>query len=253
MTIRALSLDFGGTLAAERRSRSALYAGVAAAHGFERDEARVAAAMARVHARLPIAWDGAYRYDVPWFERFIDEVFHHELDVPLEAVRALRPDLFATFADPATFRCHTGAHALLDSARTRGLRTAVVSNWSPALPGLLAGLGLAGRFDAVLVSADERLEKPDPRLFQRMIDRLGVLPDEVLHVGDHPRNDLEGAREAGCRSVLLATSSHAPSGTMPDPRTPAGEPWTPVVRSLTDVLPLLAAPPNAGPPSPPRP
>jgi HAD superfamily hydrolase (TIGR01509 family) len=229
--IRALSLDFGGTLAAERTSRAALYGAAAAGVGHAREESTVARAMAAAHARLPRVVDGHHRYTFPWFDRFLDEVFGVELGLPRDAIEALRPRVFATFADPATFALRPGATEAIAAARAAGLRVAVTSNWSSALPGLLAGLGLADGLDAILVSADEGLEKPEAAFFERAAERLGVAPDEVLHVGDRADNDVRGARAAG-----MAAAGVAPSGTMPlDPR----DADVPVLTSLLDLPALL--------------
>ena len=196
MTIRALSLDFGGTLATETPSRATLYAEAARAQGHARPEADVDRAMRAVHARMPQVVDGWFRYDFPWFERFIDLVFTEELGLPDAAVVALRPGLFDIFADAGSFNLLPGARAAIGAARSCGLAVAVTSNWSPALPGLLEGLGLAADLDVVVVSAMERCEKPDARLFERTAQRLGVAAHEVLHVGNDLDQDVRGALDA---------------------------------------------------------
>ncbi len=81
-----------------------------------------------------------------------------------------------------------------------------MSNWDSHLPALLADLGLAPRFEAVLVSSIERTGKPDPEIFHRACRRLGVEPGHSLHVGDSPREDYEGARRAGLAALLLDRS-----------------------------------------------
>jgi putative hydrolase of the HAD superfamily len=76
------------------------------------------------------------------------------------------------------------AETTLHSLRERGLRLGMISNASGEVSGLWAETPLAPLFDAVLFSADERLMKPDPRLYRRMAARLGVAPEECLFVGD---------------------------------------------------------------------
>lgn len=63
--------------------------------------------------------------------------------------------------------------------------------------------GLGGRFRFVVFSQDYGFEKPDPRLFEIAIERAGCARQQLLHVGDSLRNDVEGARGAGVRSVWL--------------------------------------------------
>jgi putative hydrolase of the HAD superfamily len=45
--------------------------------------------------------------------------------------------------------------------------------------------------------------KPDPRIFQQLLEAAGLATDDVVHVGDDPDADVEGARAAGVRPVWL--------------------------------------------------
>jgi HAD superfamily hydrolase (TIGR01549 family) len=96
-----------------------------------------------------------------------------------------------------------GVPESLTRFRRAGLRLAVVSNANGTVRRLLERLGLLGAFHAVLDSAVEGIEKPDPRLFLRALERLGVRPEEALHVGDLYYVDVVGARAASLRAVLL--------------------------------------------------
>ena len=209
MFLRAQLLDFGGTLALERRSRAALYAETGRAHGVDVDEARMEQLMREAHDALPRELDGAYRYSDPWFRTYIAQVFQGGLSFGGD-LEALATDLFAVFSDARTFALFPDARDLL--ARAAGLRVGVVSNWGPRLGPLLDGLGV--RVDLALASANEQLEKPDPALFRRALEALGVAPGEALHVGDRVDTDVEGARAAGIRPVLLDRSGRmcAPTG-----------------------------------------
>lgn len=66
--------------------------------------------------------------------------------------------------------------------------------------------GLAGLWNVVVVSSDYGFHKPDPRLFQTALAQLGTQPDEAVYVGDSSTRDIQGARNAGIRSVLLRRS-----------------------------------------------
>jgi putative hydrolase of the HAD superfamily len=45
--------------------------------------------------------------------------------------------------------------------------------------------------------------KPDPRIFEILLQRAGLRAGEAAHVGDDPEADVEGARGAGLRPVWL--------------------------------------------------
>jgi putative hydrolase of the HAD superfamily len=87
--------------------------------------------------------------------------------------------------------------------RGLGLRMAVISNANGTVCAKFNRLGLARHFDAVLDSCDEGVEKPDARLFQIGLERVGGRAETTLHVGDIYHVDVVGARNAGLRAVLL--------------------------------------------------
>lgn len=106
-----------------------------------------------------------------------------------EAVR------FAPFAEVA---------AVLDALRAAGSRLVIVSNWDISLYDVLDQIGLRQRVDAVVISAEEGLAKPDPELIRRAVSRVGGDPDStVWHVGDDPASDIELARAAGVLPILV--------------------------------------------------
>lgn len=62
-------------------------------------------------------------------------------------------------------------------------------------------LGL-DKYFSVIVSADEvGLSKPDPAPFLAALERAGVEPQEALHIGDHPVDDIAGARAVGLHTL----------------------------------------------------
>ncbi len=62
--------------------------------------------------------------------------------------------------------------------------------------------------DVVVYSHEEGLEKPDPRFYRIVTDRLGVRPDEAVLVDDH-EICVRGARDAGLAAVLFCDNEQA--------------------------------------------
>ena len=91
----------------------------------------------------------------------------------------------------------------LAALRARGLRIVVVSNANGTLRAHLDRLEMTSRFDVVLDSADEGVEKPHPRFFEIALEKSGAARDTTIHVGDLYYVDVMGARSAGLRGVLL--------------------------------------------------
>ena len=91
----------------------------------------------------------------------------------------------------------------LTTLKRRGYRLVVVSNSNGTLRAAFSRLGLAAFFDVLIDSAEEGLEKPDPKLFALALARAGASPSEAVHVGDMYYVDIVGARAAGISAVLV--------------------------------------------------
>jgi putative hydrolase of the HAD superfamily len=89
--------------------------------------------------------------------------------------------------------------ALAREFRARGGRTGFLSNGIPEVAARLrAERGLDSVFDAVVVSSEVGLTKPDPRIFRLCLDRLHVEAGDALFVDDKAEN-VEAAARVGLR------------------------------------------------------
>lgn len=77
----------------------------------------------------------------------------------------------------------------------------VTNGLSKSQHGKIDSLGIRNRFDAIVVSGDVGIHKPDPRLFQLCLSQLEVASERAVYVGDHYENDMCGARCAGIRAI----------------------------------------------------
>ncbi len=93
---------------------------------------------------------------------------------------------------------------VLKTLRQRGYRIGIITNGSALMQNRkLDVTGLRPYLDLALVSEDEGIHKPNPALFTRLAERLCVAPENCVFVGDHPQNDVRGARDAGMQAVYL--------------------------------------------------
>jgi putative hydrolase of the HAD superfamily len=93
-------------------------------------------------------------------------------------------------------------------------------------------LGLADYFQFALCAEDLGVGKPDPRPFHEALKRGGVQPHEAVHVGDHPVDDIGGAKAAGLRAIWFN----------PGAKTWAGAPAPDAqIRSLAELPAVLSA------------
>ena len=96
-------------------------------------------------------------------------------------------------------RPHGGVEGALRAAASHGLKLAVLSDY--AAEEKLAYLGLASLPWSVTVAADAcGALKPHPRPYAHLCERLGIPPEDVVHVGDREDVDVEGACLAGLRA-----------------------------------------------------
>lgn len=96
-----------------------------------------------------------------------------------------------------------GARAVLEKLRAAGRRLAVVSNAEGNVERDLLEAGFGGLLETVVDSHRVGVAKPDPRIFDIALGRLGVEADRCLYVGDVPAFDVAGALAAGIPPVLV--------------------------------------------------
>jgi putative hydrolase of the HAD superfamily len=135
------------------------------------------------------------------------ELIRRELGLDADPERMLD-----VLGDTIVLRPFADVPAALRALDERGLALAVVSNGDCSLGESLAAAGL--RFDVVVDAATAGAAKPDPAIFRRAVERVGVAPGRAIHVGDDPQNDLEGARAAGIDAVLIDRTGTGPAGSI---------------------------------------
>jgi putative hydrolase of the HAD superfamily len=133
---------------------------------------------------------------------------------------------------PACVKPDPEAIAVLDGLRAAGVPLGLLSNGSPGMQ--LAKLRACGADPyfpprRCLISGAIRMEKPDPRAFCLLAERLDVEPGEILFIGDDPVRDIAGATAAGMIACQLLR---------PGRERVAG---VPVIESLEELPQLLTA------------
>ena len=75
-------------------------------------------------------------------------------------------------------------------------------------PGVLEGRDFSPCFEGMMVSALEKVSKPDPRIFDLTLNRLGVKKDEAILIDDRIVN-IEGAQKYGLSTVYFKSKDQA--------------------------------------------
>ncbi len=111
----------------------------------------------------------------------------------------------------------TEAAPTLAALKAQGLRLGILSHvpWpGDACRRWFARHGLAEHLDFYSLSCDIGWIKPNPAHFSDALRQAGVAAHEILHVGDHPLRDVEGARRAGFRTCLRWTECLYPEDSL---------------------------------------
>ncbi|MES9963871.1 MAG: HAD family hydrolase [Candidatus Sedimenticola sp. 20ELBAFRAG] len=87
----------------------------------------------------------------------------------------------------------------LENLRERGFLLGALTNGNASIK----RLGIDHLFDFSVSAEEAGAAKPDPRMFEIACKRSGVSSREMVHVGDEPATDIEGARRAGIRAIWM--------------------------------------------------
>lgn len=199
--ILVVSFDAAGTLIHLAEPVGNSYARVACRHGVAVSPERLSAAFAAVWRRTPPPFssdgDPGDPNERSWWSRLVAVVFAEAgAPFPPASFDEFFDDLYRHFEEPGTWIAEAGTRELVEEVARRR-RCVVLSNFDTRLRRILADLDLLAPFERLFLSCEERLSKPDPRLFQRVSETLAVPPSSILHVGDDPLCDWAGADAAG--------------------------------------------------------
>ena len=193
-------LDALGTLVALEPPAPALRFELAERFGLEVSERQAASAIAAEIAYYRAHLDeGRDEAGVRALRRRCAEVLRGELPVPAPELDPLLDALIASLH----FSAFPDVAPALESARSRGQRLIVVSNWDVSLHGVLQALELEPLLDAILTSAEAGARKPAPAIFAQALALVDASPADAIHVGDSLDEDVAGARAAGIDPVLI--------------------------------------------------
>lgn len=113
-------------------------------------------------------------------------------------------DFQALFALYGTLYPYT--RTVLEQLMSMGLRTGLITNGNEIYQwGKIRGLGLGDCFDSILIGNNPETAKPHQEIFLEMAAKLRQVPTEMLYVGDHPVNDIDGSRKAGYTPIWVET------------------------------------------------
>jgi len=197
LTHKALLLDAAGTLFEPSEPVTQVYLDIGSKYG-------VTLSADEILYRYRVA------YSKPWSRsilRYVEDGKPFWSYILAEATNCHNPafaeEVYAYYSSGTAWRLiDPQARDVLRALKAAGVKLAVVSNFDTRLRPILQSLNCLSCFDAVAVSAEVEAEKPNPTIFLKACELLHVEPADAVHVGDDRRNDVWGARSAGCDALL---------------------------------------------------
>ena len=183
------------------------YEACCARHGVRVDKSRFDEAVAGAASVLESA-DVIYDADlyVKYTQRIIELMGGSS-----PAVEAVARELYDDWAEHHHFSLYDDVIETLEGLRARGVRAGLISNSHRCLASFQSHFELDGLIAVAVSSSEHGYMKPHANIFRAAMGLMRVEPDEAVMVGDSLSHDIEGARRAGMRGILLARGG-APAG-----------------------------------------
>lgn len=212
--VRAVLLDALGTLVELSDPAPRLRAALAADAGVEVDlEAAERAFGAEIAYYMANQMRGGDRAGLAALRDDCAEVMRAALVAAAPRAAGIgHAEVRAAMLAALEFTPYPDVEPALVALRERGLALVVVSNWDCSLPHWLDRAGVAPLLDGAVSSAAVGVAKPAAAVFEAGLALAGCTAGEALFVGDSVDNDVEGARAAGMRGVLVQRDGEPPAG-----------------------------------------
>ena len=122
-------------------------------------------------------------------------------------------EVFEAFSGGKHWALYPETLSVIKELKTKGYELGIISNFDTRLFSILNELSLREYFDSITISSLARAAKPARQIFEYALSQHVIDPEEGLHVGDSIREDLEGARKARLKALLLDRDHKGPKDT----------------------------------------
>ena len=197
-----------------------------AAHGINVDPARFPDAVRAASAILDDQQQHVYDADI--FVRYTRRIIE-EMGGSGPALDRCAQEIYAEWATCQHFFLYEDVAPVLRDLAGRGFKIGLISNSHRCLASFQQHFELEGLITAAVSSSEHGFLKPHPSIFEAALKLASVDADASVMVGDSLTHDIEGARRAGMRGILVHRAD-----------TPSAAPVdVPVIRDLSELGPLL--------------
>jgi REG-2-like HAD superfamily hydrolase len=139
----------------------------------------------------PLAWDG--------FNQRILKLLNYQGDLEKTGERLL----YESWSNPQNFRLFTDVQPTLEMLKQQQIIVGCISNEDKSLYNFFVQFNILKYFQLIILSEEERIEKPNSKIFKLALERVGLKPNETIHIGDSLYSDYKGALKAGLFALLI--------------------------------------------------
>ena len=207
MTIKAVIMDFGGTLAEGHidwgeyhRAVHGYLKGLGYSFGFREISRGMSSALDRLNSIRRTGKELTFEENYDFFLGKMGVPSSSEILIDLH-------DMFKDHYKSTFYHCVPEVLKRLSEE----YKLAILSNTMSDQPSkMIVDAGYSGFFELMICSRDLGIRKPNPEIFRYMLENLGVKASETVHVGDSVEADMVGADSVGIMGVWIRTPGQAP-------------------------------------------
>lgn len=200
--VRWVVFDAVGTLIAPEPSVADTYHQIAARFGslLTRDEIQQRFKAVYKHLMTSESRDHATSEDIEhrYWQQLVAEVLDDIQDRP-----GCFDALWKHFSQPTSWKLIEGRGELLKDLKQAGRNLGMASNFDGRLHGIVDGIPELRQIDHLWISSEIGWKKPAPTFYEKIIQDTGVMPDQILFIGDEPMNDVDAPRRHGMHALHI--------------------------------------------------
>jgi putative hydrolase of the HAD superfamily len=198
--IQAITFDAMGTLIVPHPSVGTIYSEVLRAFGYRMSPESIESNFSQAFTKFKTNHPDALLNRDGWRIIVANAL---QSTVSTKDFQEVFDTLWNEFAKPERWSILPGVEATLQTLQKINVRLFVLSNNDERLHTVFSGLSIGGFFEEIFASSELGAEKPSPRIFKIVQEKIGIAGEHILHVGDSPKEDIQGAQDAGWHAALV--------------------------------------------------
>lgn len=207
---KVIFLDAMGTLFGLKGTVGEVYGKIAEEFGVRVDYPSLNQAFfASFQETSSLAFPNCSLNDIPTLEKQwwlnVAKASFHKIDqlTQFNDFSAFFERLYLYFASQDPWFVYSDVIPTLEDWQQQGVILGIISNFDSRLFQVLESLKLDHFFSSITLSSIAGYAKPNGKIFEIALAKHQCLPSQVWHIGDHQKDDYEGAKQLGIKAFLV--------------------------------------------------